>query len=115
MRTLPPGKLLSCCLEYERHLTRILPGVHPCCHTALLPIACCSQLLLLLSSARLVNACHTCMQARLSAQTWAGPAHTPHNPCLSQVWCCLLVVWFISVHGPRECSGAWQYDIGVGG
>lgn len=31
------------------------------------------------------------------------------------VWCCLLVVWFISVHGPRECSGAWQYDIGVGG
>ncbi len=34
---------------------------------------------------------------------------------LLQVWCCLLVVWFISVHGPRECSGAWQYDIGVGG
>jgi len=31
------------------------------------------------------------------------------------VWCCLLVVWFISVHGPRECTGAWEYDVAVGG
>lgn len=32
-----------------------------------------------------------------------------------QVWCVLLVIWFASVHGPRECSGAWRYDVAVGG
>ncbi|PSC75585.1 eukaryotic translation initiation factor 5A-2 [Micractinium conductrix] len=31
------------------------------------------------------------------------------------VWCCLLVIWYISLHGPRECSGALEYDVAVGG
>ncbi len=32
-----------------------------------------------------------------------------------QVWCILLIIWFVSVHGPAECEGAWRYDVGVGG
>ncbi|KAI7839370.1 hypothetical protein COHA_006895 [Chlorella ohadii] len=31
------------------------------------------------------------------------------------VWCILLIIWFVSVHGPAECEGAWRYDVGVGG
>lgn len=31
------------------------------------------------------------------------------------MWCILLIVWFIEVHGPAECSGAWRYDVAVGG
>ena len=39
----------------------------------------------------------------------------PFLACFLQVWCILLVVWFASVHGPRECEGAWRYDVAVGG
>lgn len=31
------------------------------------------------------------------------------------MWCILLIIWFVSVHGPAECEGAWRYDVGVGG
>jgi hypothetical protein len=39
----------------------------------------------------------------------------PFLACFLQVWCILLVVWFASVHGPRECEGAWRYDVALGG
>lgn len=38
-----------------------------------------------------------------------------HLSPFPQVWCILLIIWFVSVHGPAECEGAWRYDVGVGG
>ena len=32
-----------------------------------------------------------------------------------QLWCGLLTGWLISIHGPRECVGAWQYNVAAGG
>ncbi|KAL6772208.1 hypothetical protein ACKKBG_A29375 [Auxenochlorella protothecoides x Auxenochlorella symbiontica] len=31
------------------------------------------------------------------------------------IWCGLLVGWLISIHGPKECTGAWQYNVAAGG
>ena len=39
----------------------------------------------------------------------------PPTISCAQVWTILLVLWFISVHGPRECADAWRYDVGIGG
>lgn len=55
-----------------------------------------------------------------------GKGSNPHqccsrssiHPCaLSdvQLWCGLLTGWLISIHGPRECAGAWQYNVAAGG
>lgn len=46
----------------------------------------------------------------LRLPTAAEPA-----PPTAQVWCGLLTGWLISIHGPRECVGAWRYDVAAGG
>ena len=53
-----------------------------------------------------------CGRAQLRRR-WPPALPAPLPP--EQVWCILLVVWFASVHGPRECEGAWRYDVAVGG
>ncbi|GAB4816776.1 hypothetical protein N2152v2_003822 [Parachlorella kessleri] len=31
------------------------------------------------------------------------------------VWVALLIVWFVTIHGPSHCQEAWEYDLVVGG